>query len=116
MIGVLLLLVLLAQIPNNPLFDLFGDLSLKKDDSISLLVTNLVNLPLFITGFFGSWGLGWFEILLPQTAWLLPTAAFIITYTAATLGSSRQNKSLSVLMITSLLLIISESSSRESCH
>ena len=106
MIGVFLLLVLLAQTPNNPLFDLFGDLSLKKDDSISLLVTNLVNLPLFITGFFGSWGLGWFEILLPQTAWLLPTAAFVMTYTAATLGSSRQNKSLSVLMITSLLLII----------
>jgi hypothetical protein len=105
-ISVFLLLVLLSQIPNNPLFDLFGDLSLKKDDSISLLVTNLVNLPLFVTGFFGSWGLGWFEILLPQTAWLLPTAAFVITYAAATLGSNRQNKFLSVLMITSLLLII----------
>jgi hypothetical protein len=105
-ISVFLLLVLLSQIPNNPLFDLFGDLSLKKDDSISLLVTNLVNLPLFVTGFFGSWGLGWFEILLSQTAWLLPTAAFVITYAAATLGSNRQNKFLSVLMITSLLLII----------
>jgi hypothetical protein len=98
--------VLLAQIPNNPIFNLLSDLSPKKDGSISLLVTNLVNLPLFITGFFGSWGLGWFEILLPQTAWLLPTAAFIITYVTSTLGSSRQNKLLSVFMITSLLFII----------
>jgi len=105
-ISIFLLLVLLIQVPNSPLSDLFGDLSLKKDGSISLIVTNLINLPYFLTGFFGSWGLGWYDTVVPQTAWLFPTAAFFITYGSSTLGSSKRNKSLSIVMISSLLIVI----------
>ncbi|MFM9120770.1 MAG: DUF2142 domain-containing protein, partial [Acidimicrobiaceae bacterium] len=45
----------------------------------NLLVNNIITLPKFITGFFGSWGLGWFELELTQTVWLLTLQAFLLT-------------------------------------
>ena len=44
----------------------------------NLLVNNIITLPRFITGFFGSWGLGWFELELTQTVWLFTLQAFLL--------------------------------------
>jgi hypothetical protein len=45
----------------------------------NLLVNNIITLPRFITGFFGSWGLGWFELELTSTVWLFTLQAFLLT-------------------------------------
>ena len=45
----------------------------------NLLVQNLLDLPHFFLGFFGSWGLGWFEIELTRTVWLFSMQAFLLT-------------------------------------
>jgi hypothetical protein len=44
----------------------------------NLLVNNIITLPRFITGFFGSWGLGWFELELTITVWLFTLQAFLL--------------------------------------
>jgi hypothetical protein len=44
----------------------------------NLLVNNIITLPRFITGFFGSWGLGWFELELTSTVWLFSLQAFLL--------------------------------------
>ena len=44
-----------------------------------LLLQNFLNLPRFILGFFGSWGLGWFEVEMTQTVWILTLQAFLLT-------------------------------------
>ena len=45
----------------------------------NLLVQNFFNLPRFIMGFFGGWGLGWFELELTHTVWLFTLQAFLLT-------------------------------------
>ena len=50
----------------------------KVADKTSLIISNLINLPRFVTGFFGSWGLGWFEIRTPQIVWLFTLQAFLL--------------------------------------
>ena len=97
---------LLRQFRNNQISELLADLSFEKENAIALLITNTINLPLFMTGFFGSWGLGSFDIILVQSAWLFPTAAFFITYGSSMFGSSKRNKLLSIMMIGSLLIIV----------
>ena len=47
-------------------------------DEATLIISNLINLPRFVTGFFGSWGLGWFEIRTPQIVWLFTLQAFLL--------------------------------------
>lgn len=47
-------------------------------DKASLIISNLIGLPRFVTGFFGSWGLGWFEIRTPQIVWLFAFQAFLL--------------------------------------
>lgn len=54
----------------------------------NLLVNNIITLPRFITGFFGSWGLGWFELELTQTVWLFTLQAFFLVSGFALLKSS----------------------------
>lgn len=44
----------------------------------NLLVNNIITLPRFITGFVGSWGLGWFELELTSTVWLFTLQAFLL--------------------------------------
>ena len=44
----------------------------------NLLVNNIITLPRFITGFFGSWGLGWFELEITSTVWLFTLQAFLL--------------------------------------
>jgi hypothetical protein len=54
----------------------------------NLFVNNIINLPKFITGFFGSWGLGWFELELPSTVWLFTLQAFLLVTSFALIKSS----------------------------
>jgi general stress protein CsbA len=58
----------------------------------NLLVNNIITLPRFITGFFGSWGLGWFELELTQTVWLFTLQAFLLVVGFALRRSSNTHR------------------------
>jgi hypothetical protein len=58
----------------------------------NLLVNNIITLPRFITGFFGSWGLGWFELELTQTVWLFTLQAFLLVTGFALRKSSNTHR------------------------
>ena len=55
----------------------------------NLFVNNIITLPRFITGFFGSWGLGWFELELTSTVWLFTLQAFLLVVGFALIKSSK---------------------------
>ena len=55
----------------------------------NLLLQNFINLPRFIMGFFGGWGLGWFELEMTHTVWLFTLQAFLLTIVFALLKSER---------------------------
>jgi hypothetical protein len=50
-----------------------------KTTANNLLIQNFLNLPRFIMGFFGGWGLGWFELEMTHTVWLFAMQAFLLT-------------------------------------
>ena len=52
-----------------------GDLS---NDSRSLVIQNILDIPIAFLGFFGFWGLGKFEIRLPSIVWLLLVINFAL--------------------------------------
>jgi hypothetical protein len=58
----------------------------------NLLINNLITLPRFITGFFGSWGLGWFELELTNTVWLFTLQAFLLVTVFALRKSSNVHR------------------------
>ena len=58
----------------------------------NLFVNNIITLPRFITGFFGSWGLGWFELELTQTVWLFTLQAFLLVTSFALIKSSNLHR------------------------
>jgi hypothetical protein len=63
--------------------NLFDDQRVEVSEGITttannLLVNNIIALPRFITGFFGSWGLGWFEVELTSATWLFSLQAFLL--------------------------------------
>ena len=63
--------------------NIFNDYRVEVSEGITttannLFVNNIITLPKFITGFFGSWGLGWFELELTQTVWLFTLQAFLL--------------------------------------
>jgi hypothetical protein len=58
----------------------------------NLLVNNIITLPRFITGFFGSWGLGWFELELTITVWLFTLQAFLLVVGFALRRSSNTHR------------------------
>jgi hypothetical protein len=67
----------------NGSFDIFNDSRTVEIDgklvkSSSLLVSNVLNLHHFISGFFGSWGLGWFDFQIPRITYMLTTVNFIV--------------------------------------
>ena len=68
-------------------------------DKLALLILNFLNLPLFITGFFGSWGLNSFDALLIQTVWLFATASFSLVICQSLRYSHKQNKVISFTSI-----------------
>jgi hypothetical protein len=58
----------------------------------NLLLQNLFNLPRFIMGFFGGWGLGWFELEITHTVWLFTLQAFLLTTVFALRKSSNVHR------------------------
>ena len=73
--------------------NIFNDYRVEVSEGITttannLFVNNIITLPRFITGFFGSWGLGWFELELPSTAWLFTLQAFLLVTSFALIKSS----------------------------
>jgi hypothetical protein len=73
----------------------------------NLLVNNLINLPRFVMGFFGGWGLGWFELEMTHIVWLFALQAFLLTTVFALRKSGATHKivfaTLSALMCGAIL-------------
>jgi hypothetical protein len=65
-----------------------------------LLIKNLINLPRFIMGFFGGWGLGWFELSLSHTVWLFALQAFVLTMGFALRNSHNFYRFISIFLFT----------------
>ena len=77
--------------------DIFNDQRVEVSEGITttannLLVNNIITMPRFITGFFGSWGLGWFELELTQTTWLFTLQAFLLVTGFALIKSSNTHR------------------------
>ena len=71
--------------PDDPRYLFIEGITTTADN---LLLQNFLNLPRFILGFFGSWGLGWFEVEMTQTVWLFTLQAFLLTIVFALRKSS----------------------------
>ena len=65
-----------------------------------LLFKNFINLPRFIMGFFGGWGLGWFELALSQTVWLFALQAFLLSTGFALRNSRNLHRLISIFLFT----------------
>ena len=72
----------------------------------NLLVNNVITLPRFITGFFGSWGLGWFELELPSTVWLFTFQAFLLVTGFALIKSSNIHRLIFGAFFTTMCMAI----------
>jgi hypothetical protein len=71
-----------------------------------LLLQNFVNLPRFIMGFFGGWGLGWFELELTHTVWLFTFQAFLLTTVFALRKSSNAHRLIFGALFTMMCIAI----------
>jgi hypothetical protein len=73
----------------------------------NLILQNIFDSPRFFTGFFGSWGLGSFDLKLTSTVWLFALQSFIMTAIFAFLKSNKYHKlifcSLFVIMIGAII-------------
>lgn len=88
-------------------FNIFDDPRVEVTEGITttannLLVQNFLNLPRFIMGFFGGWGLGWFELELTHTVWLFTLQAFLLTTVFALRKSSNTHR----LIFTAMFAIM----------
>ena len=72
----------------------------------NLLVQNFLNLPRFIMGFFGGWGLGWFELELTHTVWLFTLQAFLLTTVFALRKSSNTHRLIFGALFTMMCIAI----------
>ncbi|MFM8948389.1 MAG: DUF2142 domain-containing protein, partial [Acidimicrobiaceae bacterium] len=90
--------------------DIFNDTRVIMEGIITtsddLLIKNLINLPRFIMGFFGGWGLGWFELSLSHTVWLFALQAFVLTTGFALINSRNFQRFISILLITIMCIAI----------
>jgi hypothetical protein len=89
----------------------FNDPRVEINDDIittanNLLVNNIITLPKFITGFFGSWGLGWFELELTQTVWLFTLQAFLLVVGFALRKSSNAHRLIFVALFAMMCAAI----------
>jgi len=66
----------------------------------NLLVNNFINLPRFIMGFFGGWGLGWFELEMTNTVWLFALQTFLLTTVFALRKSGAAHKTMFAVLST----------------
>jgi hypothetical protein len=72
----------------------------------NLLANNIITMPRFITGFFGSWGLGWFEIELPSTVWLFTFQAFLLVTGFALIKSTKFHRLIFGALFTTMCIAI----------
>ena len=91
--------------------DIFNDPRVEVSEGITttannLLVNNIITLPRFITGFFGSWGLGWFELELTSTVWLFTLQAFLLVIGFALIKSSNFHRLIFGALFTIMCLAI----------
>lgn len=91
--------------------DILNDSRVEVDEGIrttafNLLINNVINLPRFIMGFFGSWGLGWFELEMTHAVWLLSLQAFLLVTVFALRKSSTLHRALFVATFGLMCLAI----------
>jgi hypothetical protein len=91
--------------------DILNDSRVDVDEGIrttafNLLINNVINLPRFIMGFFGSWGLGWFELEMTHAVWLLSLQAFLLVTVFALRKSSTLHRALFVATFGVMCLAI----------
>jgi len=117
--GVRAVVILLASftavaLPFSRFGKLFGTANVFRDPRVevngeiittanNLFINNVLNLPRFIMGLFGQWGLGWFEIELSPTVWIFGLEATLLVVVFSLMKSSRFEK----LTIVSLFTLIS---------
>jgi hypothetical protein len=93
-------------------FSVFADPRVEVSEGITttannLLVQNILNLPRFIMGFFGGWGLGWFELELTHTVWLFALQAFLLTIVFALRKLSNPHRTIFVgLFIVMCVMVL----------
>ena len=91
--------------------DILNDSRVEVDEGIrttafNLLINNVLNLPRFIMGFFGSWGLGWFEVEMTHAVWLLSLQAFLLVTVFALRKSSTLHRTIFVATFGLMCLAI----------
>ena len=91
--------------------DILNDSRVEVDEGIkttafNLLINNFINLPRFIMGFFGSWGLGWFELEMTHAVWLLSLQAFLLVTVFALRKSSTLHRAIFVATFGVMCLAI----------
>jgi len=91
--------------------DILNDSRSQVDEGIittanNLLINNFLNLPRFVMGFFGSWGLGWFELEMTHTVWLLTLQAFLLTTVFALRKSNYADKAIFVFIVAIMCVAI----------
>jgi len=74
-------------------------------DVLGNLAANIVNLPLLLTGVFGTWGLGWLDTEMPSSVWFLALASFVGVAFTATIGLSKYRALASGLVAAALILL-----------
>jgi hypothetical protein len=80
-----------VNIFSDPRFEISEGVKTTAND---LLLQNFFNLPRFIMGFFGSWGLGWFELEMTHTVWLFALQAFLLTTVFALYKSDKVRRTI----------------------
>jgi hypothetical protein len=86
--------------------NVFRDPRVEVNDGIittanNLFINNVLNLPRFFMGFFGRWGLGWFEIELSPTIWIFGLEATILVVVFSLMKSSKFEK-LTIILLFAL--------------
>ena len=95
-------------------FSIFTDTRVRVEESAvttakDLFLNNLLNLPRFLSGFFGSWGLGWFELEMTQTTWIFSIQAFVLVTAFALRKSAQVNRLVFALLGIAMSFVILDS-------
>jgi hypothetical protein len=96
---------------NYSLLDLFNKSNSAVIDGVfysplNLFIQNLIDLPKFLTGFFGAWGLGWFELRIGDLSWLLAMQSCLMILGYSFLKSNKVNRIVFCCLTGTLLFSI----------
>jgi hypothetical protein len=91
------------ELPVGSLYNIFST-----GEKLNLLIHNTFELPRFILGFLGSWGLGWFELQLHHVVWLfgLQSLLLIIGFALNTTPKVTQGVFFVLLLILNLGILL----------